>query len=77
MTHYQFLEKVLTKKELNRFLKELEEQSPEMAYIVLHDDFTRHSLAGAFIFSNSRKGIEYWYRLLEITETKKTQIINN
>jgi hypothetical protein len=77
MTHYQFLEKVLTKKELNRFLKELEEQSPEDVYNILHGDFKYYSLAGAFIFANSRKGIEYWYRLLEITETKKTQIINN
>lgn len=74
MKFTEFLKTVLTKKELNRFYKELQEYNP-ILYRTIHLRDHNLRLSGCFIFYPTRKGMEYWYKLDSIVERKKEKLI--
>lgn len=75
MKFVKFLKIVLTKKELNRFYKELNEHNPDLSKIIESFDYREINISGCFIFRETRKDHAYWHKLNKLVAYKKETLV--
>lgn len=75
MKFVDFLKIVLTKKELNRFYKELNEHNPELSKIIKSFHYSEINISGCFVFRETRKNHAYWHKLHKLVEYKKETLV--